>query len=410
MQNINIDIPEPFQFLFKPARYKGAYGGRGGGKSWAFARALITLAMERPLKILCAREYQKSIKESVKQLLDDTIDAHGLRGFFQSTKTEIRGINGSLFIFEGLSHDTQKIKSLEGIDICWGEEANVLSAESLKYLIPTIRKDGSELWFSYNRKEEKEPVHELRLRDGAVFVEVNYYDNPFFTETLRKEMQWDKAHDTGMYEHVWLGKPQVHSEAQVFYGKYRIENFDTPEDAVFYFGADWGFSVDPSTLVRCFVDADARKLYVDHEAYAVGVEIEDLPALFDTVPESRPPKKVEVAEGDKEAEIPDVKVWQIKADSARPETISYMRRQGFNIVPAIKGKGSVEDGIEFMRSYQIVIHPRCKRTADEFRLYSYKTDLGGNVTPKIEDKHNHCIDAVRYATEGIRRKRKVMIN
>ena len=171
MQDVNIEIPEVFQYLFEPARYKGAYGGRGAAKSWAFARAAIVKAMSSPLKILCGREYQKSINDSVKQLLDDTIDAHGLRGFFHSTNTQIKGVNGSQFLFEGLKHDPQKIKSMEGIDICWVEEANVVSAESLKYLIPTIRKEGSELWFSYNRKEEKEPVHELRHRPDAVFMQ-----------------------------------------------------------------------------------------------------------------------------------------------------------------------------------------------------------------------------------------------
>jgi phage terminase large subunit len=347
--------------------------------------------MQNPIKVLCTREYQTSIKDSVKTLLDDTIASLGLSGFFESTQSEIRGVNGSLFIFQGLYRNVDSIKSLEGVDICWAEEANVITKESLDVLIPTIRNEGSEIWFSYNRKKKDEPVHAMAGRPDAVFNEINFDDNPYFPDVLRGDMEWDKAHDQGRYEHVWLGKPQVHSEAQVFNGKYKIQNFETPEDVVFYYGADWGFSVDPTVCVRLFIDADARKLYIDREAWGIGEEIQDLPEFFDTVP--------------------GVRDWPIVADSARPETIQYMKRDGFRILSAKKGKGSVEDGIEYLKSFEIIIHERCKRTADEFRLYSYKTDkLTGEVVPMLEDKNNHCIDACRYAVERARRRKKVLIN
>jgi len=385
-----IKIPPAFKFLAKPARYKGAYGGRGSGKSWSFAQHLLLAGIQRKEKILCAREYQASIADSVKSLLDAIIARYPVMStFYQSVKNEIRGVNGTSFIFLGIRHDPQKIKSLEGVTKCWVEEANTVSQKSLDILIPTIRAEGSEIWFSYNRKDPNEPVHEIRNKPDAIFREVNYYDNPFFPDTLRREMEWDREHDTGKYEHVWLGKPRVHSEAQVFHGRYRIERFETPKDAVFYFGADWGFSVDPTTLVRMWIDG--RKLFIDYEAYGVGVEIDKTPGLFDTVPGSRD--------------------YIITADNARPETISYMRRQGFNIRPSQKGKGSVEEGIEFLKSYEIIIHERCKHVADEFNLYSYKTDRRtGDILPVLEDKNNHCIDAIRYAIEKVRRnKRKLLI-
>ncbi|MDE2078708.1 MAG: terminase large subunit, partial [Burkholderiales bacterium] len=159
--------------------------------------------------------------------------------------------------------------------------------------------------------------------------------------------------------------------------------------AVFRYGADWGFSIDPSVLVRCWIDG--KRLYVDHEAYMVGCEIDALPSLF--------------------MSVPDAEKWPIVADSARPETISYMRKHGFpKILPAIKGARSLEEGVEFLKSFDIVVHPRCKHLIDELTLYSYKTDpLTGLVIPQLEDKDNHVIDALRYACEGARRASKPVI-
>jgi phage terminase large subunit len=163
----------------------------------------------------------------------------------------------------------------------------------------------------------------------------------------------------------------------------RIAAFDSPDNVTYYLGADWGFSVDPSVLIRCRVDG--RKLYIDYEAYMVGCEIDQLPMLFDRVPDSRK--------------------FFITADSARPETISYMQRHGFpKINKASKGKGSIEDGIEFLQSFDIIVHPRCVETIKELTMYSYKVDkLTGQVQPHLEDKENHVIDALRYSLESARK-------
>jgi len=363
-------------------RFKGAYGGRGSAKSWSYADLLLKLGTRSALKILCGREYQKSIKDSVKALLDATIQRRELNKFYRSLNSEITGVNGTQFIFMGLRHDPDGIKSLEGVDIAWIEEAHTTSQESLNILIPTIRKEGSELWFSYNRKLVDEPVHKLAERENADFRKINYPQNPFFPEVLRKEMEYDKARDYDKYLHIWEGEPQQLSDAMVFKGKYTVQCFETPATAQFYFGADWGFSVDPNTLVRCFIVG--RKLFIDQEAYGVGVEIDDTPALFDTVDGSRK--------------------WKITADSARPETISYMKRHGFRMEGAKKGKDSVIEGVKFLQGYDIVCHERCKHVAYELGRYSYKTDrLTGDVIPELEDKDNHFIDALRYALEGVRR-------
>lgn len=387
---ITIDLPEAFEGLFQPSRYKCYYGGRGSGKSHSVASGLIYLAFvsERPLRIACYREIQKSIRDSSKRLLDDKISQMGLSWFFESTQNEIRGKNGSLFIFGGLRSNPEAVKSTEGLDIAWIEEAATVSQTSLDILVPTLRKPGSELWFTYNPRFATDPVDKM-FRGGepppnAIIRKVNYNDNEFFPDVLRDEMEWDKRRDPDKYRHIWLGEYQANSEARVF-KNWRIGDRDEfTEDPTrrFYYGADWGFSVDPTVLVRCYLDG--RTLYVDREVYKVGCEIDATPALFD--------------------KIPGCRKWPIRADSARPETISYMQRQGFNIVSALKGAGSVEDGVEFLKSHDIVVHPDCQHTIDELSLYSYKVDkLTNEVLPVLEDKSNHVIDALRYALEGARR-------
>lgn len=388
--NSNIEIPKAFKELFDPHRFKVYYGGRGGAKSASFARTLLIKAMQRPHRIMCGREVQLSIKDSVKRVLDDIIAEYNLEYFFTSTRQEITGLNGSLFIFTGLKDNVQKIKSMEGIDICWVEEADGVSQASLDILIPTIRREGSELWFSYNPRDINAPVHQMFVenkRDNALVKKVNYDANPWFPDVLKQEMEWDKSHDPGKYQHIWLGEPVKYTEALVFHGKWSIDTFNAPQDTVFYYGADWGFSQDPTALIRLYEDHDNRKLFIDYEAGGVGVEIDDTPELFDQVPGSRK--------------------WFITADSARPETISYMNRQGFRILPAKKGKGSVEEGIKFLKSYEIIIHSRCKRVIYEFGNYSYKTDpRTGDILPVLEDKHNHFVDCARYALERITRKKQ----
>jgi phage terminase large subunit len=287
------------------------------------------------------------------------------------------------------SHNAESIKSLEDFDGAWFEEAQMASQRSLDLLRPTIRKNGSELWFSWNPRFETDPVEHLLRRDrpkDAVVIEANWEQNPWFPETLRPEMEYDRSRDPDKYAHIWQGAYVRHTEARVF-RNWRIEEFEAPAGTIFRLGADWGFAVDPSVLVRCWIDG--HNLYVDWEAWQIGCEIINLPELFLSVPEAEK--------------------WPITADSARPETISHMQRSGFpHIRPAIKGKGSIEDGIEWLKSFDIIVHPRCKHVIDELTMYSYKTDpLTGKVLPLLEDKANHTIDSLRYACEGARRVAKV---
>ena len=206
-----VEIPEAFADLFKPARNKAFYGGRGSGKSHSFAKALLLIGGQSRKRILCGREVQKSIKDSVKQLLDDQIEQLGMQHFYQSLRDEIRGANGTQILFTGLSDLTiDQVKSFEGVDIFWAEEAQTLSERSLETVIPTIRKPGSELWFSWNPRNAKDPVDQRfrgeALPDNSIVKKVNYTDNPFFPAELEEERLYCKQYKPDRYAHIWLGE------------------------------------------------------------------------------------------------------------------------------------------------------------------------------------------------------------
>lgn len=391
---MSVKLPESFAFLFDkvaddglPVRYRACHGGRGSAKSHSFAQALILKAAQEPMRIGCFREIQKSIRDSVKRLLDDKIRDSGLSDLFESTDTEIRGTNGSLFIFGGLRTNPDAVKSTEGIDIAAVFEANRVSQRSWDLLVPTVRKTGSEIWAEWNPENETDPVDQ-KFRGpsgappGSIVRQVNWVDNPFFPDVLRQELEWDRRRDPDKYQHIWMGGYQRNSEARVF-KNWKIEPFDIDPAWTLRQGADWGFSVDPSVLVQSAIVG--RNLYIAHEAYRVGCEIDFLPDLFRSVP--------------------DAERWPTIADSARPETISYMQRHGFpKMLKAIKGAKSLEEGVQFLQSFDIIVHPRCVHTIDELTSYSYEVDdLTGLVLPKLKDKDNHVIDALRYACEGARR-------
>jgi phage terminase large subunit len=390
LSTLRIETPAVFAPLLNPARYKGAHGGRGSGKSHFFGELLIERSIIEKTDAVCVREVQKSLDQSVKKLLESKIESMNAGLYFDVQDKKILSKKGGLIIFQGMqNHTADSIKSLEGYDIAWVEEAQSLSQRSLDLLRPTIRKQNSELWFSWNPSLETDPVDALLRGEhpppDCVVVQANYRDNPWLPDVLRAELEYDQKRDPDKFAHIWLGEYQRNSEARVF-RNWTIEEFDAPKGTTFRLGADWGFSVDPSVLVRCYIDG--RRLYIDYEAYMVGCEIDQLPDLFARVPESEK--------------------WFITADSARPETISYMQRHGYpKINAAIKGPKSLEEGVEFLKSFDIVVHPRCKHVIDELTLYSYDTDpLTGQILPKLKDKHNHMIDAIRYACEGARRAAK----
>ena len=374
-------------FVSKPARYRGAHGGRGSRKSHLVAEYLVERSAIERCDIVCVREVQKSLAQSVKKLLENKIQDLGVAHLFDVQRDQILSAHGGRIIFQGMqNHTAESIKSLEGYDIAWVEEAQTLSQLSLDLLRPTIRKPNSEIIFTWNPRNATDPVDVLLRSDepppNSIVVPVNYEDNPWFPDVLRDEMEYDKKRDPEKFQHIWRGAYVKNSEARVF-KNWKVEEFEAPADAVHRFGADWGFASDPTVLIRCHIVG--RTLYIDHEAYRVGCEITDTPALFMTVPDSEK--------------------WPVTADSARPETISHMRKNGFpKIMPAVKGAKSVEEGVAWLQSFDIVVHPRCIHTIDELTHYSYKVDpVTAIVMPVLSDKDNHVIDALRYACEGARR-------
>lgn len=383
--------PPAFDFLLGPGRYKVPYGGRGGAKSWSVARVLDSMAIISPLRILCAREYQNSIADSVHRLLADQVVNLGLEEEYTIHNNAITTRCGSEFIFRGLHVNPRAIKSLEGVDICWVEEADTMTNESWENLIPTIRKPGSEIWITFNPRRELDPTFQRFIKKpppDAVVRLISWRDNPFISAELIAEKDYLQRVDPEAYAHVWEGECQSHGEAQIFYGKWRVEAF-TPQDGWSgpYYGADWGFAQDPTTLVRMWVFEN--RLYIEWEAYAIGCDIDRTPALFDTVPGSR--KEI------------------VRADNARPETISHMQHNGFpRMVACDKWKGCVEDGIAHIRQYEeVIIHPRCIHAQQEARLYRYKIDrLSGNILAEVNDEHNHIWDAVRYGLEPVMKRRR----
>lgn len=389
MTTLRIETPKAFSPLLKPARYKGAYGGRGSGKSHFFASLMIEENIAEKLDNVCLREVQKSLEYSVKKLLEHKIQEMNAGSYFEVQDKRILTKRGGVIIFEGLqNHTADSIKSLQGFRRAWVEEAQSLSQRSLDILRPTMR-DDSQMWFSWNPSLATDPIDVLLRGEhppkGTIALEINYRDNPWLPLELTDEIEYDQKRDPDKFAWIWLGQYQKNSEARVF-KNWTIEEFDTDNNASFRLGADWGYANDPSVLVRCYVDG--KKLYVDYEAYMIGCEIDMLPDLFDRVPDARK--------------------WFITADSARPETISYMRNHGYpRINSAIKGAKSVEEGIEFLKSFDIIVHPRCVHLIDELSLYSFKTDKMTNViVPVLEDKHNHVIDSLRYACEAARKVKK----
>lgn len=390
---MRVQIPAKLVPVFAGrARYRAAYGGRGSGKSFTFAKMLAIRGLERPLRILCAREYQNSLRESSQAEIVRAIESEDwLNASYTYGEGYIRGRNGTEFLFRGLRHNYQAIKSMAGINICWVEEAETVSDASWRTLIPTIREPGSEIWATWNPEREDSPTRErfiLNPPPDARIAECNWRDNPWFPAELEAERLYDYTHRRDIYAHVWEGDCITRTDALVLRGREEIAAFEPqPNWDGPYYGADWGFAVDPTALVRLWVHG--RTLYVEHEAYGHGVEIDHLPALFDAIPGARQ--------------------HVCRADSARPETISYMQRNGYpRMIGVEKWPGSVEDGVEHLRSYErIVIHPRCTHTAREARLWSYRIDRQtGDVRPDLAPGNDHCWDAIRYALGPLIRMRQ----
>lgn len=263
---INARFPKKLRFLFQPARYKVARGGRGSGKSWGFARALLILGSMKQTRVLCTREVQKSIQQSVHQLLKDQIEALELGSFYEVLSTEIRGKNGTQFFFSGLSDQTaESLKSFEGVDICWVEEAQAVTKNSWNILIPTIRKVGSEIWVTYNPQLESDETHQrftVKPPPDCVNVELNYSDNPYFPAVLDAERKHAKATmKPEEYDHIWEGKCKPAVEGAIYFDQMAKAKISAvPHDGQLKTHAIWdlGFNDSMSIILAQKVSSEIR--------------------------------------------------------------------------------------------------------------------------------------------------------
>ena len=345
------------------------------------------------LDVVCIREIQRSLKFSAKKLVEEKIRALGVQRLFEITDTEIRRKRTggrSVMIFQGMQdHTADSIKSLEGFGRAWVEEAHSLRRRSMELLIPTIRANGSEKWFSWNPDEEDDPVERLFSKaadypDTFRLVHVNYTDNPWCPDTLRREAERCRAENPQDYGHIWLGEHRKIGDAQILRGKWEVQAFEPGADWEGpYHGVDFGFANDPLAAVKVWIHD--RCLWVEREAGKVGLELDDTPSYL--LPR-----------------IPTLRDHISRADNSRPESISFLKRNGLPMmVAARKWPGCVEDRIQHLRSYRkIVIHPRCQEVERECRLWSYKVDSRtGDVLPVPVDANNHYMDAIGYALEPV---------
>lgn len=407
MSDLVLQIPEKLIPVFTPERgallYRIAKGGRGSAKTRTFAlmSALRVIDMrDAGLSgvFLCGREFMNTLTDSsleeIKQVIQE--DEY-LNSQFECGKEYIRTKCHSIkYLFVGLRHNLDSLKSKARVLCTWIDEAETVSETAWMKLTATVlREQGSEVWITYNPESPESATHRRFVDqfDPAIMVsaDCNWSDNPWFPIGLEKQRQSDMIHRPDVYDHIWEGEFLTRTDAQIFGGKFRTEEFTpNPHWDGPYCGMDFGFAKDPNSGV--LVWKHGQTLYVEKEYYAVGVEIDKLG-------------------GEVLKAIPEFSNHVVRADSARPDLISYLKRptsqsggsgQIPNIVGAIKGKGSVEDGVEFIKSHTIIIHPRCTNTLKEMKLYSYKVDrLSGDILPVIVDDWNHAVDSIRYALQPI---------
>lgn len=379
-------------FAAQGVRYRAAYGGRGSGKTRTFSKMAAVhgyrMGMSgRKGSILCGREYMNSLEDSSLEEIKQAIYSEPfLLNYYHVGDKYIKSQDGNIkFLFAGLRHNLDSIKSKSEVLLAWVDEADTVSDIAWRKLRPSVRAAGSEIWATWNPEIDGSATDSFFIKNpppGLAIANINYQDNPFFSDELENERLIDLSRDPDMYAHVWDGQYLSRSDAQIFAGRWEVKEFSPGKnwDGA-YFGLDFGFSQDPTAAVKCWIYDE--QLWIDHEAGKVGLELDHTPKyLIDR--------------------LPDIAAHVVRADSARPESISYLRRFGIPRCAGVKkGTGSVEDGIAFLKSFRrINIHPRCEEVRNEFRLYSYKVDrLTGDVLPQIVDKHNHYIDALRYALE-----------
>lgn len=386
-----VQLPPKLVPVFTPPRgavkYRGAYGGRGSAKSASFATMAAVYGYAEPLKILCTREFQNSIKDSFHAELKTAIERHDwLNAHYEVGEHFIKGKNGTEFIFKGLRRSLSSIKSTSNVDLCIVEEAEDVPEPAWRDLTPTIRSHKSEIWVIWNpraRESATDIRYKVKPPPDALIAKLNYDDNPWFVSDTNLEQERLRdldLLDPNTYAHIWEGEYLDNSDSQILGGKWSVKDFTPGNDWDGpYHGLDFGFSQDPTAATKSWIHDN--RIWVEYESGDVGIELDHTAPML-------------------KRDIKGIERFEVIADNARPESISYLKRHGIPRCKSVrKWAGSVEDGIAYLRSYkEIVIHSRCKNMRKEARLYSYKVDdQSGQVLDKIIDANNHYIDSLRYA-------------
>lgn len=392
-----MEIPTEFERLLdNDWREAAVYGGRYSLKSHTVARILLIRARQQTRRFGCFREMQNSIAESSHQLLADLIRSYLLEDFVVTNNGIVNRLNGSDFLFRGLYRNEQNIKSTEGIDIAWVEEAQTVSEKSIEVLTPTIRKEGSQIIYTYNRLEEEDPVHKRLVIEGrpnTLIINVNYdiaLKYGMMPDVMRLEMEDDRDKRPQLYKHKWLGEPLALLESRIYKGWIEIDDVP-PEAKLMRRWVDFGYSNDPCSIGNVYSWNGAY--IVDELAYRTGLLNHQIAGI--------------ILQDEK-----DKGVALTIADSSEPKSIDELKLAGVTILPAIKGPDSINYGIHVVQGCKIFYTKRSQNIKKEHVNYTWKEDKDGNILPVPIDMFNHAMDGIRYAVTSLEMPQKtgVVIN
>ena len=386
MTQQTIEIPKEYKRLFDDDwREAAIYGGRGSLKSHTVARFLLIMARSKTIRVGCFREFQNSIGDSSHQLLSDLIAKYELTDFKVTDKAIVNTITGSDFLFKGLHHNEQSVKSIEGMDYAWVEEAQTVTSSSIDILVPTVRKAHSKIIYTYNRLDEEDPVHKRLVIEGrpnTLVLHINYdvaMKHGWFPDVLKVEMEDDKANRPALYKHKWLGEPNS-QEGRIYQGWNKVEG-DIPFEAkLVRYGLDFGYSIDPTVIIAIYQYNGGYIL--DEVVYQKGLSNKSIADILNT----------------KEKAL-------VIADSAEPKSIDEIYNYGINIQGVVKGKDSVSQGIQFVQEQKISVTSRSVKTWAGYLGYKWAVTREGkalNVPDDAVHEWSNPMDAIRYGFESMR--------
>lgn len=395
---MTIEIPVEYKRLFDADwREAAIYGGRYSLKSHTVARALLIMGREKKMRFGCFREYQNSIAESSHQLLKDLISKYELHDYKVTDNSITNSLNGTDFLFKGLRHNEQSIKSIEGIDVAWVEEAQTITKSSIDVLTPTVRKPGSKIIYTYNRLLEEDPVHKRLVIEGrpnTLILNVNYdiaEKYGWLPQVIKDEIEDDKANRPSLYRHKWLGEPNS-IERRVYRDWVQVD--DIPHEArLERRGLDFGFTNDPTAIVAIYYYNGGYIL--DLEMYRKGMHNNDIAAFLNNV---------------------DHPNTLIVADSAEPKTVTDLRDNFKLNIMGVKKVGGEDEmgnkksfkrfGVEYVGRQKISVTKRSDELWSEYIQYFNKEDRDGKILNEPEDGNDHAMDAILYGFMGLRPKKK----